>query len=136
MRRSGKRNGERSARHRLRSGRPSAQASDVHPLLSLTLLGPLMTLFGLVGQMVHRGRAPSEAERAAGGGIAGLKRMIAAREWGAALPALLITGGLLWMMTFGALAIAIAFNQRVTGLLMMSAPLWMLARIVRDYRRG
>jgi hypothetical protein len=108
----------------------------VHPLLSLTLLGPLATLFGLVGQMVHRGRGPSDAERAAGGGIRGLKRLIAAREWGAALPALLITGGLLWMMTFGALAIAIVFHQRVTGLLMLVVPVAMVARIVRDYRRG
>ena len=108
----------------------------MHPLLSLTLLGPLMTLFGLAGQMVHRGRAPSETERTAGRGIAGLKHLVAAGEWGAALPALLITGGLLWMMTFGALAIAIVFGQRVTGLLMASVPVWLLVRIVRDYRRG
>jgi hypothetical protein len=120
----------------LRSGRASAQAGDVHPLVTLTLLGPLAALFGLVGQMVHRGRAPSDAERSAGAGVAGLKQLIEAREWGAALPALLISGGLLWTMTCGALAAAFAFEQYLTSALMLVVIAWAIWRIAQDYRRA
>ena len=108
----------------------------MHPLLLATLLGPLVVLFGLAAQLRHRSHAPSEAERAAGSGVAGLKQLVAAGEWGAALPALLITGGALWMMTFGALVAALVFEHRLTGALMLAAPVWAAARIVRDYRRA
>ncbi|MBM4247020.1 MAG: hypothetical protein FJ148_25045 [Deltaproteobacteria bacterium] len=108
----------------------------MHPLLLVTLLGPLATLLGLVAQMVHRAHAPSEAERGAAAGVAGLKRLVAAGEWGGALPPLMITAGLLWTMTFGAIAMSVVFEQRVTGLLMLVAPVWAGLRIVRDYRRA
>lgn len=108
----------------------------MHPLLLATLLGPLAVLYGLVAQLRQRGHAPSDAERGAGSGVAGLKRLIAAGEWGAALPALLITGGALWTMTLGALVATVVFEQRLTGLLMLAAPVWAAARIVRDYRRA
>jgi len=115
---------------------PLRSRSRVHPLLLVTLLGPLATLFGLVAQMVHRSHAPSDAERSAAAGVAGLKRLVAAGEWRAALPPLMITAGLLWTMTFGAIAMAVVFEQRVTGLLMLVAPVWAGLRIVRDYRRA
>ena len=83
----------------------------MHPLIFLTLLGLLAVLFGITGLVVHRGRAPSDVERAAGSGVAGLKRLIAAGDWGAALPALLITGGLLATMLFGALALAVVLHR-------------------------
>jgi hypothetical protein len=108
----------------------------VHPLIFLTLLGLLVTLFGVTGLVIRRGRAPSEAERGAGSGVPGLKRLIASGEWGAALPALLITGGMLSMMVFGALVLAVVLEQRATGLLMLAVVLFMLLRIVRDYRRA
>ena len=121
---------------RLRSTRRCAQRGHVHPLLLVTLLGPLVALFGLVGQMAHRAHAPSDTERGAAAGVAGLKRLVAAGDWGAALPPLMITGGLLWTMTLGAIAMAVVFEQRVTGLLMLAVPLWAAGRIVRDYRRA
>lgn len=108
----------------------------MHPLLLVTLLGPLAALFGLVAQTAHRSHAPSDAERGAAAGVAGLKRLVAAGEWGAVLPPLAITAGLLWTMTFGAIAMAVVFEHRVTGLLMLAAPVWAAARIVRDYRRA
>lgn len=108
----------------------------MHPLLLVTLLGPLATLFGLVGQLVHRGHAPSPAERDAAAGVAGLKRLVAAGDWSAALPPLLIAAGLLWTMTFGAIAMAVVFEQRLSGLLMLAAPAWAGTRIVRDWRRA
>ena len=111
-------------------------SGDVHPLLLVTLLGPLAALFGLVAQVIHRGRAPSDAERGAAAGVAGLKRLLAAGDWSAALPPLLITGGLLWTMTLGAIAMAVVFEQRLSGVLMLAAPVWAGARIVRDWRRA
>ena len=108
----------------------------MHPLLLVTLLGPLAVLFGLAGQMRHRAHAPSDAERGATAGVAGLKQLVAARDWGAALPPLLITAGALWTMTFGAISAAVVFDQRLTGVLMLGAPIWAAARIVRDWRRA
>ena len=108
----------------------------VHPLIFVTLLGLLAVLFGITGLVIHRGRTPSETERTAGSGVAGLKRVIAAGDWGAALPPLLITGGMLTMMVFGALALAIVFQQRAAGVLMLGVALFSVLRIVRDYRRA
>ena len=108
----------------------------MHPLIFVTLLGLLAVLFGITGLVVHRGRTPSEAERAAGKGVAGLKRVIEAGDWGAALPALLITGGMLTMMVFGALVLAVVFRQRATGVLMLGVAAFAILRIVREYRRA
>ncbi len=108
----------------------------MHPLIFLTLLGLLAVLFGITGLVIHRGRAPSEVERQAGSGVAGLKRLIAAGEWGAATPALLITGGMLSMMLFGALVLAVVFHQRATGILMLGVVAFCVARIVYEYRRA
>lgn len=108
----------------------------MHPLLLATLLGPLAVLFGIAGQMRHRSHAPSDAERRAGSGMAGLKHLVQAGDWGAAVPALLITGGSLWTMTLGAITVAVVFEQRVSGLLMLAAPAWVTARMLRDWRRA
>ena len=108
----------------------------MHPLIFLTLLGLLAVLFGVTGLVLHRGRAPSEVERRAGSGVPGLKRLIAAGDWSAALPALLITGGMLSMMVFGALTLAVVFHQRATGILMLGVALFAIVRIVREYRRA
>ena len=108
----------------------------MHPLLLATLLGPVAVLFGLAAQLRHRSQAPSDAERSAGSGVAGLKQLVAAGEWGAALPPLLITAGALWTMTLGALVAAVVLDHRLTGVLMLAAPVWAAARIVRDYRRA
>jgi hypothetical protein len=108
----------------------------VHPLIFVTLLGLLAVLFGITGLVLHRGRTPSEVERRAGKGVAGLKRVIAAGDWGAALPPLLITGGMLTMMVFGALVLALVFRQRATGVLMLGVAVFAIARIVREYRRA
>lgn len=105
-------------------------------MLLVTLLGPLAVLFGFAAQLRHRSQAPSDAERTAGAGVAGLKHLVAAGDWAAALPPLLITGGALWTMTFGALVAAVVFEQRLTGVLMLAAPIWAAARIVRDWRRA
>lgn len=108
----------------------------MHPLLLVTLLGPLAVLFGLTAQLRRRGRAPSAAERGAAAGVAGLKRLVAAGDWAAALPPLLITGGLLWTMTFGAIAMVVVFEQRLSGALMLAVPVWAIVRMARDYRRA
>lgn len=108
----------------------------MHPLIFLTLLGLLIVLFGVAGLVFHRSRAPSAVERHAGSGVPGLKRLIAAGDWGAATPALLITGGMLAMMVFGALTLAVVFHQRATGILMLAVPAFAIFRIVRDYRRS
>lgn len=108
----------------------------MHPLLLVTLVGPLLVLFGLAAQLRHRSQAPSDAERGAVAGVAGLKQLVAAGDWPAALPPLLITAGVLWTMTFGAIAAAVVFEQRLTGVLMLAAPIYAAARIVRDWRRA
>ncbi|MBY0277460.1 hypothetical protein K2Z84_19180 [Candidatus Binatia bacterium] len=108
----------------------------MHPLLLVALLGPLTVLFGFAAQLRHRSQAPSDTERSAAAGVAGLKKLVAAGDWAAALPPLLITGGALWTMTFGAIAAAVVFEQRLTGVLMLAAPIWAVARIVRDWRRA
>jgi hypothetical protein len=124
------------ARPRVASDAALRSNVRVHPLIFVTLLGLLTVLFGITGLVVHRSRTPSDAERNAGSGVAGLKRVIAAGDWGAALPPLLITGGLLTTMVFGALTLAVVFRQRATGVLMLGVTLFMLLRIVRDYRRA
>jgi hypothetical protein len=111
-------------------------SEEVHPLILLTLLGLLAVLLGVTGLLLRHGREPSELERHAGSGVPGLKRLIAAGDWRAALPALLITGGMLAMMVFGALALAVVFAQRATGVLMLGVALFALLRIARDYRRA
>jgi hypothetical protein len=117
--------------------RPPVRSTGlVHPLLLVTLLGPLLALFGVVAQTAHRSQARADAKRDAAAGIAGLKCLVAAGDWGAALPPLMITAGLLWTMTFGAIAMAVVFEQRLSGLLMATAPIWAIARIVRDWRRA
>lgn len=108
----------------------------MHPLILVTLLGPLVVLFGFAAQLRHRGQVPSDAESSAAAGVAGLKKLVAARDWVAALPPLLITGGALWTMTFGAIVAAVVFDQRLTGVLMLAAPIWAATRIVRDWRRA
>ena len=108
----------------------------MHPLILLTLASLLAVLFGITGLVIKRGRAPSDVERGAGSGVPGLKRLIAAGEWRAALPPLLITGGMLAMMVFGALTLAIVLEQRATGILMLAVPLLALARILIEYRRA
>lgn len=108
----------------------------MHPLILLTLLGLLAVLFGITGLVVHRSRTPSDAERSAGSGVPGLKRLIAAGDWRAAMPPLLITGGMLAMMVFGALTLAVVFQQRATGVLMLGVAAFAIARIVLEYRRA
>jgi len=108
----------------------------VHPLILLTLLGLVAVLFGITGLVIHRSGAPSDVERRAAAGVPGLKRLIAAGDWRAATPPLLITGGMLAMMVFGALTLAVVFEQRATGVLMLGVAVFAIARIVVQYRRA
>src|SRR5690606_8363141 len=100
--------GPRRARKRLRR-RPASglNRKAVHPLVLLTLASLLALLFGIAANVLAKSRAPSEAERRAGRGVAGLKHLLQAGEWRAAAPALLITLGLLGVMVFGALTLAV-----------------------------
>jgi hypothetical protein len=107
----------------------------VHPLVLLTAASLLALLFGIAANVLAHSRAPSDVERHAGRGVAGLKHLLQAGAWRAALPALLISGGLLGVMLFGALTLIVVFGQIVTGLLMLLVPLYAAVRIVRDYVR-
>jgi hypothetical protein len=108
----------------------------VHPLILLTLASLLVLLFGIAFLILSRSRPPSELERQAGSGVAGLKRLLAAGAWRAALPSLLITGGLLATMVSGALVLAVVFDQRTTGILMLVVTVLALLRIAHEYRRA
>jgi hypothetical protein len=108
----------------------------VHPLVLLTLASLLVVLFGIGGLILSHSRPPSEIELSAGSGVAGLKRLLAAGAWRVALPWLLITGGLLAMMVFGALVLAVLLGDRVTGALMLAVPVVALARILYQYWRA
>lgn len=108
----------------------------MHPLILLTLASLLVVLFGIGGLVLSRSRPPSEIELGAGSGVAGLKRLVAAGAWRIALPWLLVTGGLLATMVFGALLLAIVLGQPTTGALMLVVPLVALARIIYEYRRA
>ncbi len=108
----------------------------MHPLLLLTAASFLVLLFGLAVNLLARSREPTDFERDAGRGIAGLKRLIEARSWRLALPSLLITGGLLGVMVFGALALAVVFEQTATGVLMLLVALFAIGKIARDYARA
>ncbi|MEW6267986.1 MAG: hypothetical protein AB1689_01655 [Thermodesulfobacteriota bacterium] len=108
----------------------------MHPLLLLTAASFLALLFGIAANLLARSREPTALERDAGHGIAGLKRLVEAGSWRLALPALLITGGLLGVMVFGALALAVVFGQTATGVLMLLVALVAIAKIARDYARA
>lgn len=108
----------------------------VHPLILLTFASLLLVLFGVTSLVMSRGRARSDVERTAGAGVPGLKRLIEAGEWRGALPALLVTTGMIGLMVFGALTLAVVFGQRATGILMLAVAGFALLRIVREYRRA
>ena len=108
----------------------------MHLLVILTAASLLVVLFGIALLVLSRSGPPSEIERKAGSGVAGLKRLIEAGAWRTALPWLLITGGMLALMVFGALVLAIVLEQRATGVLMLGVALFALLRIVREYRRA
>jgi hypothetical protein len=106
----------------------------VHPLVLLTAATLLVVLFGIALLVLSRSQPPSEVERRAGSGVAGLKRLIDAGAWQAALPWLLITGGMLAMMVSGALLLWVVLEQRATGILMLAVALFAAYRVVREYR--
>lgn len=108
----------------------------MHPLVLLTLASLLAVLFGIAGLMLARSREPSEVERRAERGVAGLKALIRAGDWRAALPPLLVTGGLLGVMVFGAFTLAVVFDQTATGVLMLLVAVYALGRIARDWVRA
>lgn len=106
----------------------------MHLLIVLTAVSLLVVLFGIALLILSRSGPPSEIERTAGSGVAGLKRLIEAGAWRIALPWLLITGGMLALMVTGALVLAVVLEQRATGVLMLGVALFALVRIVREYR--
>jgi len=108
----------------------------VHPLLLLTAASLLALLFGLALNLLARSREPTELEMSAGGGMRGLKTLVRAGSWRLAAPALMITGGLLGVMVFGALALAVVFGQKATGVLMLLVAAFAIAKVARDYARA
>ncbi|HZR81777.1 MAG TPA: hypothetical protein VFD92_11820 [Candidatus Binatia bacterium] len=82
-----------------------------------------------------RGKAASvEAETSLD--MAEFKRLLLARRWSRVLPSLLMIAGMLGFMIFGAVALLIALDQKLTGALMLLVALYAVVRIARDFARA
>jgi hypothetical protein len=108
------------------------------PIVALALVSLLAVLFGITGLMMAATRdrgSPDDAPRTPGG-IAGLKAAWRAGDRSKAVPSLLVIGGLLGMMIFGALALIVVFGQTGTGMLMLLVAIYAVFRVGRDFRRA
>lgn len=80
--------------------------------------------------------AAAAGEAAPAGGMAGLKRHLRAGDWRTVLPSLLVIGGLLGIMLFGAIALLIGLEQKATGVLMLAVAIFAAVKVAIDYRRA
>jgi hypothetical protein len=112
-------------------------------VIALALLSVVLVFVGIVAGV---GRTPSRpasslarntaADAPPVRGIPAIKQMIRAGEWRVVWPALLVIGGLLGLMVFGAIALMIGLEQKATGVLMLAVALFAAAKIAFDYARA
>lgn len=65
--------------------------------------------------------------------MAEFKRLVQAGDWKRVLPSLLLIGGMLGIMFFGAIALLFVLEQKVTGVLMLLVPIAAAAKLARDF---
>lgn len=68
--------------------------------------------------------------------MAEFKRLVQAGEWRRVLPSLLLIGGMLGVMFFGAIALLFVLEQKVTGVLMLLVPVGAAAKLAWDFRNA
>ena len=106
-----------------------------------TLACALLALFGGIA-MARRppASAPRPAEAAslpvAATPFGRLKTVIEAGDWSRALPPLLVLGGILGVMLFGALSLIFVFGQDRSGWPMFALAVLTIAWAVREYVRA
>ena len=103
----------------------------------------LVLLVGATSSLASRGIGfrpddppPGGGPPVASSGMRRFKELLRAREWTRVLPSLLITAGILGVMVWGAIGLAVLFDQKVTGLLMLGVAIWAIVRVAREYRRA
>jgi hypothetical protein len=68
--------------------------------------------------------------------MAEFKRLVQAGAWRRVLPSLLLIGGMLGIMFFGAIALLFVLEQKVTGVLMLLVPVAAAAKLAWDFRNA
>ena len=123
-------------------------------VVALTVLSLLLVMIGITAAVRRpRGGEPiaedqavaaiGQSSAAAGaskaapaGGMVGLKRHLRSGEWRIVMPSLLVIGGLLGIMLFGAVALLIGLEQKATGVLMLVVAIFAAVKVAIDYRRA
>lgn len=68
--------------------------------------------------------------------MADFKRIVQAGDWKRVTPSLLLIGGMLGIMFFGAIALLFVLEQKVTGVLMLLVPIVAAAKLAWDFRNA
>ncbi len=113
-------------------------------LVTATLACALGTVLGGILLVRQRDRETREsmaadapaADPAATTPFARLKTVLRAGDWKAAAPSLLVLGGILGVMLFGALALIFALDQARSGWPMLILAILTIAWAVREYVRA
>lgn len=80
--------------------------------------------------------ASGETEAPGTMGMTEFKRLVQAGDWKRVAPSLLLIGGMLGVMFFGAIALLFALEQKVTGVLMLLVPVAAAAKLAWDFRNA
>ena len=119
-------------------------------LVTATLLSAMLIAFGGVALLRPRpqekpAESPAPAPQNAladdpaaskPAALAHLKDLVEARDWGRALPSLLIIAGLLGVMLFGSLSLLFVFGQKTAGVASLGVSLYATIRLAYDYARA
>ncbi len=105
-------------------------------LIGLTVAGALVATFGVALMSRRNPEIVMPEDGLAETPIGRLKQVIAAGDWDKALPPVLVMGGLITLMFFGALCLILIRDQLYGGGTMLTVAIAAIVKLVRDWQRG